>query len=158
MEEKVINLTQAVINVIPEINPEFISSVISMPDTHLYSPDEGIMHIRQSLAAFFNETWGGRTEYSNIALTPGANNAYFSLIVTLLNRDSRMLLPVPYYFNHKMAGEMLGADIAVCGDKAQPIAETIRDNDIVTIVSPSNPSGRAYNIDEIELIIDRDQI
>lgn len=151
--EKVTNLTQAVIDIMPEINVDYINSIISMPDTHLYSPDEGIMELRQSLAGFFNETWGGKTEYSDIVLTPGANNAYFSLVVTLLNKDSRMLLPVPYYFNHKMAGEMLGVDIAVCGDKAQTIAENIRDNDIVTIVSPSNPSGRIYSADEIGVII-----
>lgn len=152
--ETVVNLTQAVIDLMPPFSADFVSEVLIRPETHLYSPDEGIMSLRQTLSDFFNYIWNCDTSYENIIVTPGANNAYFSLLITLLNRGGRLLLPKPYYFNHKMAGEMLGAEIAVCEDNAFIICNNIQKNDIVTLVSPSNPSGRIYSLHELETIMD----
>ena len=79
------------------------------------------------------------------------NEAFCATIATLLAEGDEVILPTPWYFNHKMALDMIGATsvalptgpslVPDAEDAAQLITERTR---AIALVSPNNPAGVEY--------------
>ena len=88
-----------------------------------------------------------------VAVTAGCNQAFLVAILALAKAGDAVLLPTPWYFNHKMALDMLGIEAvplpcrAEAGfvpdtkDAARLLTDRVR---AIVLVTPNNPTGAVY--------------
>ncbi|MEC3860512.1 aminotransferase [Mesobacterium sp. TK19101] len=119
--------------------------------THLYSADLGIAPLRAELAASWARHYGGMVVADQVAITSGCNQAFAATIAAICGKGDEVILPTPWYFNHKMWLDMAGVT-------AQPLptdAGLLPDPDdarrlitpatrAIVLVSPNNPGGVEY--------------
>ena len=119
--------------------------------THLYGPVLGLPALRAELAARMSTLYRGDVTPDRIAITAGCNQAFCAAVSTLAAPGDEIILPLPWYFNHKMWLDMtqLRAVPLPTGDDLMPDPDaaaqriTSRSRAIV-LVSPNNPAGVAY--------------
>lgn len=95
----------------------------------------------------------------DIGITVGAQQAFMNMAMVLCDQGDAALLLEPYYFSHKLALQMAGANIhfapngAVPGkpdwDKLQELV-TREKPKMMVCTSPANPSGAVFNEEELE--------
>ena len=120
-------------------------------DAHLYGPVLGRPELRQAVARDWSAAYGARIGSENVAITQGCNQAFCAAIQTLAGPGDEIILPVPWYFNHKMWLDMQGIRAVPlrCGPDMVPdpqqAARLISDRSrAIVLVSPNNPSGAEY--------------
>ncbi|MEX2140418.1 MAG: pyridoxal phosphate-dependent aminotransferase [Pirellulales bacterium] len=120
---------------------------------HKYQPVDGIIPLRDALAAkLVQENGIALTEHNALVVTAGGNMAFFNALAAIADPGDEVILPTPYYFNHEMAVTMLSCrpvlaptrddyqlDVAAIADRI-----TSRTRAVVT-VSPNNPTGAVYS-------------
>ncbi|MCG3219309.1 MAG: pyridoxal phosphate-dependent aminotransferase [Candidatus Heimdallarchaeota archaeon] len=123
---------------------------------HIYSADEGIEELRFSLSSFLHDEFHVQYAPSDLILTSGANQAFMNVIFSLLDPGDEIILPSPYYFNQKMAIEMIGGKVKVSQTSnnwqldLQNIENQITSRTkAIVIVSPNNPTGAIYTHDSL---------
>lgn len=118
---------------------------------HLYGPVLGMGALREELAAQWSAAYGGVILPEQVAITQGCNQAFCAVLATLAGAGDEVLLPTPWYFNHKMWLDMQGV-------RAVPLptgAGLIPDAEVaaalitpatraIVLVSPNNPGGVEY--------------
>ncbi len=89
-----------------------------------------------------------------VMVTSGANQAFTNVVLTLLDPGDRVILFVPYYFNHLMAVQMTGGADNVVRGQCDPQSwhpnlnwleqELSQPNPpkMVVLVNPCNPTGK----------------
>jgi len=150
-ELPLIDLCQAVPDYPPaEELTSYMASVVADPLTARYTPDEGLPHVREALAARYRRIYGADLDAGNICLTIGASQAFWLAIMTLCQAGDEVIVQTPYYFDHDMGLAMLGIrrsyapfDPAGGGvPSALAIASLItRRTRAILLVTPSNPTG-----------------
>lgn len=152
-ERPLINVSQAApVEPPPEgLRRAIAEAALGRPDAHLYGPVLGNPDLREAVAAEFSAAYGGRVGPEQVAITQGCNQAFCAAISTLAKAGDEVILPVPWYFNHKMWLDMQGI-------KAQPLAcgrDMLPDpgeagkligprSRAIVLVTPNNPSGAEY--------------
>lgn len=118
---------------------------------HLYGPVLGLPALREEIAAQWSRAYGGRIAPDQVAITQGCNQAFCAVMATLAGPGDSVILPTPWYFNHKMWLDMAGV-------RSVPLptgAGLIPDPDLaarlitprtraIVLVSPNNPGGAEY--------------
>ncbi len=152
-ERPLINLSQAApVDPPPEgLRMALSEAVLNDPGTHLYGPVLGLPELRAELAAQTARLYGGTVAAANVAITAGCNQAFCAAIATLAQAGDEVLLPVPWYFNHKMWCDLSGVaavplptDAALLpdpDDAARRITDRTR---AIVLVTPNNPGGVEY--------------
>lgn len=118
---------------------------------HLYGPVLGLPELRAEIAAQWSTAYGGTVTAEETAITQGCNQAFTAVMSTLAGAGDEVILPTPWYFNHKMWLDMQGVKAVplAAGPGLIPEAEaaarliTPRTRAIV-LVSPNNPGGSEY--------------
>lgn len=152
-ERPLINVSQAA-PVDPPPDPlrqAMAEALLNRSDAHLYGPVLGRPDLRAAVARDWSAAYGGTILPDQVAITQGCNQAFCAAIQTLAGPGDQVILPMPWYFNHKMWLDMqgIGAVGLRCGPGMIPEAEeaarliTGRTRAIV-LVSPNNPSGAEY--------------
>ncbi|MEM6373035.1 MAG: aminotransferase class I/II-fold pyridoxal phosphate-dependent enzyme, partial [Pseudomonadota bacterium] len=77
-------------------------------DAHLYGPVLGMPALRAALSAQINAHYGADTAAAHICITSGCNQAFAAALSTLCAEGDEVILPTPWYFNHKMWLDMTG--------------------------------------------------
>lgn len=121
------------------------------PGAHLYGPVLGLPELRAAVADRWARDYGGPVTADHIAITSGCNQAFTAVMSALAGPGDEVILPIPYYFNHKMWLDMAGVDTVPlpCGTGMVPDADhaatliTERTRAIV-LVTPNNPTGAEY--------------
>ena len=95
--------------------PEALRKVIAEaalrdPQAHLYGPVLGRPDLREKVADQWTRAYGGQVEAHQVAITSGCNQAFSAAMTALCSDGDEVLLPVPWYFNHKMWLDMSGID------------------------------------------------
>ncbi|PJI91608.1 aspartate/methionine/tyrosine aminotransferase [Yoonia maricola] len=118
---------------------------------HLYGPVLGLPELRAEVAAQWSASYGGDVRADQVAITSGCNQAFAAAIATLCTEGDEVILPVPYYFNHRMWLDMSGVKtvpllvgegmIPKAADCAKLITSKTR---AIALVSPNNPCGVEY--------------
>ncbi len=120
-------------------------------DAHLYGPVLGLDSLRSALAARNSALYGAPVDFAQIAITSGCNQAFAAAIAATCTQDDQVLLPTPWYFNHKMWLDMsgvhavplpVGARMLPCPHEAARLI-TPRTR-AIALVSPNNPAGVEY--------------
>jgi aspartate/methionine/tyrosine aminotransferase len=125
--------------------------VLDDDETHMYGPVLGLPELRAEVASQWSAAYGGDIMPSQVAITSGCNQAFASIIATLCAAGDEVIIPTPWYFNHKMWLDMGGiASVALktgagllpsVDDAATLITSKTR---AITLVSPNNPGGVEY--------------
>ena len=152
-----INVSQAApVNPPPAPMVAHMAAVIQDDDTHLYGPVLGLPALRAEVAGQWSTAYGGAIAPAQVGITSGCNQAFCASIAMLCGEGDEVLLPTPFYFNHKMWLDMAGvAAVALpCNGDMIPDPEdavvriTPRTRAIV-LVTPNNPCGVEYPADVI---------
>ena len=122
--------------------------------THLYGPVLGLPELRAEVATQWTAAYSGDIAASQVAITSGCNQAFASIIATLCAAGDEVIIPTPWYFNHKMWLDMGGITsvplkagvglLPSVEDVAKLITSKTR---AITLVSPNNPGGVEYPSD-----------
>jgi aspartate/methionine/tyrosine aminotransferase len=132
---------------------ERLASAVRHPETAAYGPILGDDALRESYALHAGDLYGAALDPSEVAITTGCNQAFFVAAVSIAAAGDVILLPSPWYFNHKMALDMLGieARLLPCHATAGFVpdageAERLIDGRTraIVLVSPNNPTGAIY--------------
>ena len=126
-------------------------AALNDPQAHLYGPVLGLPDLRAEIAAQWSQAYGGTINPAQVAITQGCNQAFCAVLSTLAGAGDEVILPTPWYFNHKMWLDMQGVTTVplATGPGLLPdaaLAETLitpRTRAIV-LVSPNNPAGVEY--------------
>ena len=150
-ERPLIDLCQAV----PDYPPapelvEHLKGVIDDPLTSKYSPDEGLAEVREAVCARYEPGLWRPVNPRQLCLTIGASQAFWLALVTLCPAGDEVIVPLPCYFDHPMALEILGirpvyvpfdeASGGLLSVAAMERLITSRTRAIL-LVTPSNPTG-----------------
>lgn len=136
-------------------------AALNRSDAHLYGPVLGNPDLRAAVAGEFSRSYGGTVEPGQVAITQGCNQAFCAAITTLAQAGDQVILPTPWYFNHKMWLDIqgIGAVPLPCGDGLLPDPDQAarligpRTRAIV-LVTPNNPSGAEYPADLVGRFFD----
>jgi len=136
-------------------------AVLHDDSMHLYGPVLGMPALRAELAARTMRIYGGTVDTAQIAITSGCNQAFAAAIAALCGEDDEVIIPVPWYFNHKMWLDMAGAKAVPLKcegdmmpdpwDAARLITPRTR---AIVLVTPNNPTGVEYTDDLVTAFYD----
>ncbi len=125
--------------------------VMQDPEAHLYGPVLGLPALREEVAARWTSSYGGQVHPSQVAITSGCNQAFAAAIATLCTEGDEVIIPVPYYFNHRMWLDMSGVRTValmvgegMIPDAAAAAALITDRTRAIALVSPNNPCGVEY--------------
>ena len=125
--------------------------VLEDDGSHLYGPVLGLPELRAEVAAQWTSSYGGAVDAGQVAITSGCNQAFAAVISTLCAPGDEVILPTPWYFNHKMWLDMGGiASVALkTGEGLLPdvvAAEALITDKTraIALVTPNNPGGVEY--------------
>jgi aspartate/methionine/tyrosine aminotransferase len=126
-------------------------AALNDPQAHLYGPVLGLPALREEIARQWSVAYGGSVSPAQVAITQGCNQAFCTVLATLAGPGDEVILPTPWYFNHKMWLDMAAVRTVPLdtGPTLIPSAEaaaalvTDRTRAIV-LVSPNNPGGVEY--------------
>ncbi len=161
-ERPLINVSQAApIDPPPAPLLKAMAEAIERPETHLYGPVLGLPALREALAAHWSDHYGAPVEPARVAITAGCNQAFAATMAALCDAGDEVLLPVPWYFNHKMWLDMQGVTTVPLptDDRLLPDPETARGliterTRAIVLVSPNNPGGVEYPAETLGALYD----
>lgn len=125
--------------------------IVDDAETHLYGPVLGLPALRAQVAADWSQAYGGTITPDHVAITSGCNQAFSAAIATLCGEGDEVIVPLPYYFNHRMWLDMSGVVTKglMVGDDMIPDADAAAKligpkTKAIVLVSPNNPCGVEY--------------
>ena len=126
-------------------------AALNDPQAHLYGPVLGLPALRAEIAGQWSAAYGGQIAAEEVAITQGCNQAFTAVMATLAGAGDAVILPAPWYFNHKMWLDMAGIDAIPLPTGADLVPDAARAAALVTprtraivLVSPNNPGGVEY--------------
>ncbi|MDP2740608.1 MAG: aminotransferase, partial [Pseudorhodobacter sp.] len=153
LERPLINVSQAAPVEPPPLalRQAIAEAALNVPAAHIYGPVLGMSELREELAAQWSAAYGGAIRGAQVAITQGCNQAFCAVIATLAGAKDEVILPTPWYFNHKMWLDMQGirAVPLATGPGLIPDAEAAEAlitpaTRAIVLVSPNNPGGAEY--------------
>jgi len=162
-DRPLINVSQAA-----PVDPPPAPMLRAMADTvmmdagaHLYGPVLGYDPLRAEVAQQWSRAYGGQVTPENVAITSGCNQAFAAAIACLCAAGDDVILPVPYYFNHRMWLDMAGvhcnaldAGATLLPDPEQAAAQITPRTRAIVLVTPNNPGGVEYPGDLVRAFFD----
>lgn len=152
-DRPLINVSQAApVEPPPEaLRAAMAEALLNAPGAHLYGPTLGLPALRAEVAQQWRASYGGEIAESDVAITSGCNQAFAAAIATLCGEGDEVILPTPWYFNHKMWLDMSGvrtvalpADAALLPDPEEARARITARTRAIVLVTPNNPAGVEY--------------
>lgn len=126
-------------------------AALNDPNAHLYGPVLGLPALREEIATQWSATYGGSISPEQVAITQGCNQAFCTVMATLAGPGDEVILPTPWYFNHKMWLDMASVKTVALDTgptlipSAEAAAQLITDRTrAIVLVSPNNPGGVEY--------------
>ena len=148
-----IDLSQAAPATLPpmSIRERMAEALMQEAGTHFYGAVLGNDDLRSEIAAHSSATYAGKIAADQVAVTAGCNQAFCAAILSVAAPGDAVMLPYPWYFNHKMWLDMAGIDCVPLplGADLLPDPEAVRSNltpgtRALALVSPNNPTGKEY--------------
>jgi aspartate/methionine/tyrosine aminotransferase len=136
-------------------------AALTNDDAHLYGPVLGLPALRETLAPQAAAHYDGDIGAAETCITSGCNQAFAAAIAMLCMDGDEVILPTPWYFNHKMWLDMSGVEAVALKtgstllpdpkDAAALITPRTR---AITLVTPNNPSGVEYPSELMQAFFD----
>lgn len=150
---RVLDLTQAVPGYPPHDDLlAKLAACAGSTATSSYGPIDGEPALRAALAEDMSRAYAARIDTADIAITSGGNLAFTMAMTVLAGAGEAVMLPAPWYFNHRMALSALGIPCVPLEcraedgfipdpDRAARMMDGVR---AIVLVSPNNPTGAVY--------------
>ncbi|ADI73948.1 aminotransferase class I and II [Methanohalobium evestigatum Z-7303] len=129
-------------------------------ETH-YAPSAGIPQLKSAIAEKLQNENKLNADESNILVTPGAKQAIFEIMMSVLDQDDEAILFDPAWVSYEPCIKMAGAHPVWAPTnpdndfKPYDISEYVTDKTKMIVVnSPCNPTGSVYEKDVLENIAD----
>lgn len=126
-------------------------AALNDPDAHLYGPVLGMDALRAEVASDWSRHYGGTVTPDQVAITAGCNQAFVAVMAALAGAEDEVILPTPWYFNHKMWLDMTGVravplpcDAAMIPDPDTAAGLITDATRAIVLVTPNNPTGAEY--------------
>ncbi len=137
----------------PAALTDHLARIIGRPEMARYTEIEGIPALRSALAAHMSRFYGAPVAPGEVAITAGCNQGFCLAMMALAGAGDEVILPLPYYFNHRMWLDMLGiATVALpfrpdrngVPDPREAAERITRRTRAIVLISPNNPTGAVY--------------
>ena len=135
----------------PELRQAIADAALTEDSAHLYGPVLGLPDLRAELAHQWSAAYGGEISTRHVAITSGCNQAFAATMATLAAPGDEVILPTPWYFNHKMWLDMMGITAVplATGDDLLPDPAAAKAlitprTRAISLVTPNNPGGVEY--------------
>ncbi|GAA5089432.1 pyridoxal phosphate-dependent aminotransferase [Microbacterium yannicii] len=145
--------------------PQFIvdaaAEALHNPANFRYTPAAGLPALREAIAAKTLRDSGLEVDPSQIIVTNGGKQAVYQAFQTVVNPGDEVLLPAPYWTTYPEAIALAdgipvevfaGADQHYKVTVAQLEAARTERTVALVFVSPSNPTGSVYTLEETRAI------
>ena len=134
-----------------EMRAFLADALLNRTDIHLYGAVLGHPDLRAALAEKTARLYNGIVRPEQIGITSGCNHAFAAAIASLTGEGDEVILPTPWYFNHKMWLDMTGVRAVplLTGEDLLPSVDQARalitpKTRAIALVSPNNPTGKEY--------------
>ena len=126
-----------------------------------YPPSDGVLALRQAVAAMYERDLGLRVPLDSIVIASGARPFIFSIFGLFIEPGDKVLAPSPSWNNSyyiQMSGAVGITPVCSAEDRFLPtarlLAPHIPEAKLRVLCSPSNPCGTAFDRDELARICD----
>ena len=131
------------------------------PRNHKYSPAGGLAELKEAIVAKTLRDSGLSVAPGQVLVTNGGKHAVYNTFATLLDPGDEVLLPAPFWTTYPepiaLAG---GVPVILPTDESTGFRVTLAQLDAAVtpktkalmFVSPSNPTGAVYPVEEVEAI------
>ncbi|EEW23847.1 aminotransferase [Rhodobacter ferrooxidans] len=152
-ERPLINVSQAAPVDSPPLGlrQALAEAALNDPAAHIYGPVLGLPALRAEIASQWSAAYGGAIAANQVAITQGCNQAFTAVMSTLAGAGDEVILPTPWYFNHKMWLDMQGVVTVPLATGRSLIPDAAEAAKLITsrtraivLVSPNNPGGVEY--------------
>jgi aspartate aminotransferase len=145
----------------PEHIVEAAVAAVVDPKNHRYTPAPGLPELREAIAEKTRRDSGWAVPASQVIVTNGGKQAVYQAFQALLDEGDEVLVPAPYWTTYPeviaLAGGVMvdvfaGADQGYRVTVAQLEAALTPKTKVLLFVSPSNPTGAVYSVEETKAI------
>ncbi len=163
VDRPLINVSQAapVEPPTPELRKAMADFALNEDSAHLYGPVLGNDDLRTELAHQISEHYHGQVAPSQVAITSGCNQAFSATISALTTEGDEVILPTPWYFNHKMWLDMAGVTSVALQTGDDLLPDPTKAEALITprtraisLVTPNNPGGVEYPAELVQAFFD----
>ncbi len=147
----------------PEPLMQALADAAADPATASYGPIRGETLLREAYADEIRAIYGGASTPDACAIVTGCNQAFVMAALAIAAAGDEIILPAPWYFNHKMALDMLGIravplpcmpDDGFVPDPACAARLVTPRSRAIVLVTPNNPTGAIYPPETIAAFAD----
>ena len=121
-----------------------------------YGPEQGYGFLKKSLKNYYAEK-GVELEEDEIFVSDGAKSDLGN-ILDIFSKDNKVLVPDPVYPVYVDTNTMDGREIIYLQANSEnnflPMPDDSVDADLIYICSPNNPTGAAYNREQLKVWVD----
>ncbi|MDR3506885.1 MAG: aminotransferase [Caulobacteraceae bacterium] len=137
----------------PDVLLERLAQSAGQAATAAYGAIFGDAVLREVYAAHVGAAYGAAVRVEEVAITTGCNQAFMVAMLAIVRAGEAVMLPTPWYFNHKMALDMLGIRTVPLACNADQgfvpdvvAAEALIEPGLraIVLVTPNNPTGAVY--------------
>jgi len=152
-DRPLINVSQAAPTEAPPepLRRAMADMILNEPASHLYGPVLGLPDLRSEVAQQWSHAYGGEIKSDQVAITSGCNQAFCAAVATLAQSGDAILIPTPWYFNHKMWLDMNGIESRLLPVESTMLPDPARAAEMlddrvkaILLVTPNNPTGVEY--------------
>ena len=149
----------------PDFNtPDFIAeaAIKALHDgITRYGPAAGDPELRHAIADKLTRHNGIASKADNVLVTNGGKQAIFNLFQVVLNPGDQVLIPAPYWLSYPEMAKLAGAEPVVISSSAEQgfkldlqalEAAITPQTKLLVINTPSNPTGRVSDREELEAV------
>ena len=140
---------------------EAASAAVLDPKNYRYTPAAGLPELRQAIADKTLRDSGHAYDPAQVIVTNGGKQAVYQSFATLVGAGDEVLLPAPYWTTYpeaiKLAGGVpvevfAGSDQGYLVTVSQLEAARTERTKVLLFVSPSNPTGAVYSLEQTRAI------
>ncbi|MCW4385250.1 pyridoxal phosphate-dependent aminotransferase [Salinibacterium sp. SYSU T00001] len=137
------------------------SAAVLDPKNYRYTPAAGLMPLREAIAEKTKRDSGLEVAPTQVIVTNGGKQGVYQAFATVISEGDEVLLPAPYWTTYpevtKLAG---GVPVEVFAGSDQEYKVTVEQLEaartertkVLLFVSPSNPTGAVYTVEETRAI------
>lgn len=131
------------------------------PANHHYTANVGLAPLRDAIVEYTKIYSGVEVDASRIVVTNGAKQAIFQVFAALLDPGDEVLLPAPHWVTYPAGIELAGGkavSVPTSMDQGFKVDVDALERQrtgatkLLVFVSPSNPTGAVYGVDEARAI------
>lgn len=159
-EKPLVDLCQA----IPDYSPaadllEHMKEKLSDPLVCIYSPDEGLPDVRETVCEGYRKRYFAGPQSDEICMSVGASQAFWLAMTVLCSAGDEVILQLPAYFDHPMGLQAMGVKPVFA--PYDPENGGLPDNEriaalitpktrAILLVTPNNPTGAVIPAQQLD--------